>query len=387
MMFTMFCLSVLLGILFGGFQYALLKMAIELNISKTLMGTMASIFFAALTAGPAMTGYLADKKGKKSVILMALSMITLGAVICITGQSASMIFIGVATVGMGTGTLESTYTAALSDYDPACAGKNVNLNQAVLSLACSAIPLVLALLSKWFGFGWRSLYVICAGSALILAALVIRTRFVQPRAKDVDSSVPSETPHKSLADDWKKPSVILLVLCVFVYIFLENGVAYFADAFISIDLGHEEWAAFVLSLFWLAMALSRFASGILYRYEEMLTIGGFTAGACILFCLFLVHLVLPAAVLYFLLGLSLAPIWPFIVGKLNRMFPKDTGKMSGILLATGGVGGMISPYLMGVFADHWSVSAGFLMLGAATLTGLTMYIIVKKAESAGRKMI
>lgn len=378
MMFTMFCLSVLLGMLFGGFQYALLKMAIELDISKTLMGTMASVFFAALTAGPLLTGPLADRKGKKSVILLALAMIMAGAAVCITGRSAPMIFIGVATVGMGTGTLESTYTAALSDYDPERAGKNVNLNQAVLSLACCAIPLVLAFLSNWFGFGWRTLYVLCAGSALISVALVIRTKFVQPPGERVDSTTSGETTHRSLAADWKKPSVILLVLCIFVYIFMENGVAYFADAFISIDLGHEEWAAFVLSLFWLAMAVSRFASGILYRFEEVLTIGGFAAGACILFCLFMVHQVLPAAVLYFLLGLSFAPIWPFIVGKLNRMFPGDTGKMSGVLLAAGGAGGMISPYLMGVAADHWSVSAGFLMLGAVTLTGLAMYVIVEK---------
>ena len=377
-MFTMFCLSILLGVLFGGFQYALLKMAIELDISKTLMGTMASVFFAALTVGPLLTGSLADKKGKKSVILMTLAMIIIGAALCITGQTAPMIFIGVATVGMGTGTLESTYTAALSDYDPALAGKNVNLNQAVLSLACCAIPLVLAFLSSQFGFGWRTLYVLCAGSALISSVLVIRTQFKEPHEQIEASAVSDETAHRSLAADWKNPSVILLVLCVFVYIFMENGVAYFADAFISIDLGHEEWAAFVLSLFWLAMAVSRFASGLLYRFEEVLTIGGFAAGACILFCLFKVNLVLPAAVLYFLLGLSFAPIWPFIVGKLNRMFPEDTGKMSGVLLAAGGAGGMISPYLMGVFADHLSVSAGFLMLGVVTLTGLVMYVIVKK---------
>lgn len=377
--YVMAWLAVLLGFDFGGFQFALLKMAEEFGITKTVMGSMVSVFFAALTIAPVLTGGISDRKGKKPVHILGLLTIAAGSLICLLSSSIIILFIGIGVMGFGTGTLESTVTAALSDHDLEKAGKNVSLIQGILSAGCCVIPLLLNFAALRFGSGWRFLYIICLTFSLVSLIPVIKTRFTAPSGTGSASSAGKEkTTGSQYKHILKNKTAVFLIICVFIYIFMENGVSYFADTFFSLDLGRGDCSAIALALFWLGMAISRFASAAAYRYEDRIMTIGFSAAVIFLVLLFFLRWIPGVMLIYFLTGLAFAPLWPFLAGRLNRSFPESTGAVSGIVLAMGGLGGMISPYMMGVFADHFRVAAGFLATAALTAAGLILYLLSRR---------
>ena len=368
-------IAVLAGVVFGGLQFSILKMATELGISKAVMGSMVSVCFGAMTISPIISGSIADRKGKKPVLICTLLTLMLGSILCILTSSTAALFVALAVAGLGIGSVESMMIAAMADYDLSKAGKNTNITEGVLSIGCCMTPLVLDFAAVQYGFGWRLLYYICIAGALICAGLTLFTRFPESSPDEL----PAETEGKGdIVSIIRDKVAAALIICVFIYIFMENGVTYFADTFMALDLGRADLSAMVLALFWAAMAVSRFISAALFAYEKYITMWGYFASAVLLTALFFLHQVPVVISIFFMIGIFYAPLWPFLAGRLNSRFPGNTGTVSGIVLAVGGAGGMLSPYVMGVCADNWRVSGGFLIVAATAVCG---FLLVGRANA------
>lgn len=375
---AMYFIAFLLGIETGGLQYSVLKMAGEFNLNSAQMGSIVSVYFFATMLSPIFTGALSDKIGKKKIMIAALIVFLAGCVVASMSHVLMILYAGVFVMGLAFAAMESSSTAALSDYAPEKSGKYISIMQSILSAGCFASPLILYFLMDDMGFDWRVLFFMCMILAVLSLIIVMAAVFRDNKYSVENSSV-------DIGEEVSKPMkieayLILMVLCIAVYVFMENGITFFADSFISVDLNRPDAAALALSMFWAAMAVARFTAGLLYKYENIIIKLGFIFTALLLVSLSFVDNVTVVLGIYLLLGVTCAPIWPLITSKLNRTYKANTGLVTGLVLIAGGVGGTISPYIIGMINDVSNMTIAFVSLAAIAAGGLIVFIVIHRGK-------
>jgi len=369
-----------LGLQYGGIQFAMLQIADEFRLTSVQMGLLMSLFFAANTISPLAVGWLSDRTGKKPVLLIAV-VINIGAgLVCIFCASITAVTAAVAVLGFVFGTIENSYTAALSDHDITMAGRNISIAQGIMSLACFAAPLLLQGSEQTFGATWRSLFCVSCSIAAVSVILLIPAPFRQ-----ADTDPQSVHSHGETGQDRQAQAsetahlrrktffaVLLMVLSVFVYMFMESGIGSFANAFVSKGAGLSHYAAWAVSLFWLGMGGCRIIVGFLHRYDKAIAMTCFGLLALLMILLPWIKVPGMLLVLYFLVGVICAPIWPFAAGRLNRGFPKNTGFVTSLVIVGGGAGSTVSPTVLGALARGDSYLLCYAALAAAAVVGLIL---------------
>lgn len=375
---AMYFIAFLLGIETGGLQYSVLKMAGEFNLNSAQMGSIVSVYFFATMLSPIFTGALSDKIGKKKIMVSALIVFLAGCAVASMSHALMILYAGVFIMGLAFAAMESSSTAALSDYAPEKSGKYISIMQSILSAGCFASPLILYFLMDDMGFDWRVLFFMCMILAVLSLIIVAAAVFRDNKDSVENSSV-------DIGEEVSKPMkieayLILMVLCIAVYVFMENGITFFADSFISVDLNRPDAAALALSMFWAAMAVARFTAGLLYKYENIIIKLGFIFTALLLVSLSFVDNVTVVLGIYLLLGVTCAPIWPLITSKLNRAYKANTGLVTGLVLIAGGVGGTISPYVIGMINDVSNMAIAFISLAAIAAGGLIVFVVIHRGK-------
>ena len=267
---AVFFIAFFLGIETGGLQYSVLKMAEEFHLTSAQMGSIVSVYFFATMLSPIFTGALSDKIGKKKIIIAAIAAFLIGCLISSSANTMKVLYTGIFVVGMSFSAIESSATAALSDYHPEKSGKFISIMQSIFSAGCFVAPVVLYFLMDDMCFDWRVLFYLCMLLAIISLIFVLIANF----KKNVTATIENEHGSKS-AGIRTEAYLIVMVLCISIYQFTENGITFFADLFISVEMGDPDAAALAISLFWVAMAISRFVTGFLYKYENFIIKSGF----------------------------------------------------------------------------------------------------------------
>lgn len=362
-------LAFLLGIETGGLQYSVLKMANEFQLNSAKMGSIVSVYFFATIISPLITGALSDRIGKKKVMTSALCVFISGCIVASTATGIAGLYVGVFIMGLAFAAMESSSTAALSDYSPEKSGKYINIMQSVLSAGCLVSPIIMKSLMEMAGFSWRALFIICIILAVISLMLIIPSEFkVELQEIGLYECGNKCMPRVELY-------MILMILCIAIYLFTENGITYFADLFISVELDSPETATYALTLFWAAMTISRFVSGVMYKQEDLIIKLCFGITAILLVCISFIENAYVALFIYFLMGITCAPIWPITAGKLNRRYKEHTGLITGLVLIAGGAGGTVSPYITGMICDVAGMTIAFIVLAVAAGVGVAIIFI------------
>jgi MFS family permease len=125
--FTVYGLVFFLGIEAGGFQLVLLNVAADLVKSTTMMGILVSVQFIAITVAPLCFGWLADRIGKKIILLVFMPVFTGGCFLAALSNSTMVFMGGVFLLGIGYSVCECIGTSVLSDAFPGREKKYLNL--------------------------------------------------------------------------------------------------------------------------------------------------------------------------------------------------------------------------------------------------------------------
>ena len=362
-------LAFLLGIETGGLQYSVLKMANEFQLNSAQMGSIISAYFFATMISPIVTGALSDRVGKKKIMTASLCVFISGCIVASTATGISGLYAGVFIMGLAFAAMESSSTAALSDYSPEKSGKYINIMQSVLSAGCLVSPIIMKSLMEMAGFSWRALFIICIILAVISLMLIIPSKF---KVELQESGIYAAEGKCMLRVELY---MVLMILCIAIYLFIENGITYFADLFISVELDSPESATYALSLFWASMTISRFVSGMMYKLEDLIIKLCFEITAILLVCISFIDNTYAALFIYFVMGITCAPIWPITAGKLNRKYKEHTGLITGLVLIAGGVGGTVSPYITGMICDVAGMTIAFIVLAVAAGAGAAIIFI------------
>lgn len=142
-------------------------------------------------------------------------------------------------------------------------------------------------------------------------------------------------------------------------------------------------ASRVLTYFWLAMILGRMLTAVVVdRLGSFFTLmglvcGGFAVWSCALLSQGLVQ----AETLFALIGLCFSGVFPVLAAYAGRFPLRYTGLTFSLILAGGGMGGMLFPLLVGSVAAAHGIRSG-LAAGLAAPVGMVLVLLVLRGRGA-----
>lgn len=356
-----------LGFQSGGFQLALLNIASDFKLNNASMGTLVSAQYCASVAGPLLLGRFVDKLGKKSITIISSLLFILGCFTLIWTTTILAFMLGIFILGMGFSVCQGSMSAALSDAYPGKAAKYINLAQCFYSLGAVVSPLLVSFAMTNLGFGWNIVFSISGIGYCLLFIPLLCTKFTKPPVFEAHE-------HKGFRKLFSSGRFLCLLFAIVLYVSFEGGLLFFLNSMFSSELHAPQMSAMAISIFWLAMVPSRFLGGILHSHKVRLIILGFGGGAVFLFLFTFSTNAILAISYCCILGLFFGPIWPTLVGLATEEAPANTGSVTSIMMAASGLGGAISPVIMGGLADSISIRASYVMLGLMALIGLVLIL-------------
>ncbi len=378
LIFPLICgLLFLLGFESGGFQLVLVNIAGEFGLNNTAMGSLVTVQFLAILIMPLIFGRISDKIGKKRVLTISVPIFAAGCVITLLAGSAGAFAAGIFIVGFGYSVSECIGSAALSDNDPLKAEKNLTLSQVAFSAGAVAGPMIVNALMAG-GVDWRVVFAVAGAGFLLLMPVLFMAKF---------SDAPRQEPEHRQSGGvnlFKGGLFAALMVSIFLYVGMENGLAFFVDSFFNSQLNNAELGAFAISAFWLGMTVSRLVFGMLKANPTRVLIIMFGVSAALLLGLALCSNAYLAVALSAAAGMAYGPVWPMLVGSATGNFPAQSGLAASLMMAASGLGGSFSPMLLGFLADAFSfrVSVGALVFFSVAAMLFCVMVISKKSRAA-----
>ncbi len=232
----------------------------------------------------------------------------------------------------------------------------LNMLHGLYSIGAMTGPLVAAVILTSHA-GWRAIFF---GSSLVwftYTIIIVFTKFPAPSAKRREHGKPSLKSAAMLLS----PTLLMLFLVSFLY----NGTATSLVSWINTYLDTVDFplllGASMVSIFYLGLALGRFACGILSErigYAKVILICAVGSLVFYPMAIYFSHPFLIATGVFFA-GLFFSGLHPTGMALASRHFPAYSGTIASLLSVAMAVGAMSVPWLTGFTADYAGFKAGF----------------------------
>lgn len=356
-------LMLAIGFEMGGFQAVLREMGTHFSLGKVAMGILVSSQYVSIIIMPAIFGRIADRVGKKRVLLVFMSLFCIGCLFAGLSDYLWLTLFSFFLIGAGYGVAESVCTALLSDQYGENADRYMNFSQSFLCIGAILAPIFATL----FLPAWRWVFLASAGICLVsFVLLALETSFILVPHLSSDSILDFSL--------FKKRLFVLLFISMILYVGLENGFGYFTESFFY-DTHASSLGPLAIAVYWAFMALSRILSSMSGKeiYRQLLfrfiVIGGVMVGF-----LFSRHPYLSLA-LCAAIGFSYGPIWSYIMSSAAALYPDRSASTIGMISSGCGVGGALFPLVMGGFLNYGPAGSGFVFLAGSALLAAVCIIV------------
>jgi len=300
-------------------------------------------------------GPLVDRFGFKIFLALSSLLVSLSFVGLAFSGGYYFVLVSVVILGLAGGVINGGSNALINDLHPSRRAAALNFLGIFFGIGAMLIPLIIS------GFlhqlGLRSVILLAAGLSLI--PFVLFSVFYFPRPKQ-----PQGFPLKDIK---KIASSKLLWLGAFI-LFFESGNEFSIGGWLSSFLQEKfqfslNQAALVLSGYWFFLMIGRLVFPLINRLVKREAIVFFSAALALVSVSGLIISPLKglAVVFALLTGLGLAAIYPTTLAVVGEQFPALSGTAFSLAIATGLVGGMISPWLVGLISQHSTLQIGLLV--------------------------
>jgi fucose permease len=326
----------------------------SLSISES--GLLFTISFVGFLVFVLIGGMLADRYGKKNVLLFAMSGFTIllfafsvspnFIVLCIT-----IFFIG----GFG-GVIESMTMAAISDLNPQNSIFYVNLSQVFFGIGAVVGP-ILAGIAVTSGLSWQICYVVLGILSLVLTVVLSTCEIPKVTSNNGFSLI-------QLKSSLKDIRFLLICICMILYTGSEVGGWGWLCTLLKQKLNFSiSKASVAVAVFWIAMTIGRLVCGVLTSHFKMRNIIISLAFCSAIVTLFssIVTNQFAIWVIIACMGLTYSSQFPLIVSYGNSHSKTSSGTSFAILLGFGSVGSMSVPYFMGIIGSVSTMSISMLL--------------------------
>jgi len=313
------------------------------RLSPRQNGTIAfaqalGLIIASLGVGP-----LLDNEGKKLGVMIGLALIAAALFALPRSSGFRSILLLLFLLGVGGGIVVTGANALVSDVGEAHRATALNMVNLFFGLGGLATPFIAANL---FGRNWvRLCYTI---AALTVVSLAIEASTKMPEPTRGGGFVLADA-----APVLGRPLLFLLGLFLFLYVSCEVGIWNWLPRHLIAQGIPESRALNILSLgFALGLLIGRVGvSPILIRVPAI-TVLLFASIVMAISTFLMLRLSNPltAAILVFLAGLSMAPVFPTTLAIVGDNFPRMAGTAIGFVITCGWIGLAVSSRIIGFIA-------------------------------------
>ena len=358
------------GFILGGMQLVLDDIAVLFRTGQTGKGMLVSAQHVTSMLAPVCMGLLADRIGKKKVLVAFSAVFGIGCAVCGFSETIAVYTFGITLTGAGYSVCESLSSAVLTDLDSKNGMRYINICQCLLSVGAVISPLLLQLAIGSLGASWRLPFYICAAAFLVLALLLSGTVFPTPAAKEL-------TKQKSSYGAFVSAAFLCLLFAMICYVGLENGFGYFVNTLFVEQLQADHLGAYAISLYWAGMALCRLVCSLRpYRPIPML-LSCFALSAGLLTAMAFCPWGWASLVCCFFVGAAYAPVWSTLAALAAEQNPEHSGAAIGLMSTGCGLGGIVFPTVMGYVSEHYRITTAFVLLAVTAAIGLALCAAVR----------
>lgn len=363
----------------GGYQACLQSIGDEYVLNSSLMGAFASVQLIACLIAPLVFGPIADRHGKKTMLLLFLILKVIGCLLIVFFAGIYAFVAGIFLVGLAVSTSQYISIAALVDAYPVSGRRKIGYMTSMYSLGAVLAPILCgALLGA--GIVWRFFFGVLIVMTLIVIAGLMISAF-EPKEQPVISP---EAPARVVRDfpgadahngHWVLPGIIILCFIMFFYVGVENGIAYFLNTFVGVELGGAD-SYLALSLFWLAMIPSRLFCGMQDRHRAALLLVATVGVSVLTAAMGFVHISAVAVVLAFVLGFFSGAVYPCVLSYNADFEGNRSATATGLITAATGLGGALVTFAFGWMTDVLGIRTAFMLLGAFMLLAVLFVLLL-----------
>lgn len=337
---------------------------IDLSEQGALMTTYGLGYLAAVLVG----GYLADRFGKERILTTGLLVMGFGLV----GTGFSRAYLGglvaFGVIGAGGGFVEMTISAIVSERLPEKRGAALNLLQIVFGLS-AASPLLLTYVLRSTR-SWRPAYYGLGAAVLVLMPVSATLQRQRGQPGDRISLA-------ALSALYRRPRLWVIALSQGLYAFSEVSLLSWAVTYlINVRAESLSRANGALSAFWVLFALGRLGcSALSGRVGLNRIIVGLTLSATVSL---MATIIVPASgwawVLMAVTGLFYSGVFGTILAYAGDSYPQYPGTVFGLVLATGSMGAVVGPWLIGSIAESTTMTVALAVVALAMLLTGGVYL-------------
>jgi fucose permease len=356
----------LVGIYIAAIGPGLPSIARHAGIPLDQAGTLLTALFAGGLVTSIGAGRATDRFGRRPLLVAGCLVNGLGALLLsLAGSWAAVLFAGLL-LGIGDSTLVVGSHVLFADLHPGASGAALNRLNVFFGVGALVGP-ALAGLSLLLAGDIRFAFWLVAVGQAGAAVSFLRSRFPAPIASDEEAPL-------GVRQLVRRPLLWWLALLIFVYVGLEIGLGNWNYTYLRSAGGIGVGAASLLSSgFWLMLTLGRALSPLALR---RLSEPGYLFAACCAAAVLALLLVgvaqsRPAgAVCILLLGLVFGPIWPVTFAVGTSEYSQGAGAATGLITTAGSIGGLVTPWLLGVLLGIGPRPAMALVLAGAAAMAL-----------------
>ena len=307
--------------------------------------------------------------------LVWISALLLAVSLALTATSAFWLLfvVGIVIVSAAQGSLSTGINAMIADANRGARARALNTLHAVYGAGAAVSPLVIGYLLER-GLHWRWAL---GGTAIIWVLYAAVAYGFSKRATPAIQGGKAQTLDVAML---RHGSFLALFLIAFAY----NGVAYSLLGWIAVFMQQAAgfstfFAVATISVFYVALTIGRFLCA---AYAERLGYAGtllaLAVGITLTYPLVVLGIRSPllTTVGVFLTGLSLSGLFPTALAYGARLYPAQTGTVTGTLNIAMTLGAMIPPLWTGVIAQTWNlqVALGVNYILVLPLVFLALYL-------------
>lgn len=357
------------GFMVGGQQLILGTVCDQFGIGVVGIGTMVAVIHVASMLTPGIMGAVADRVGKKKILVFFAVFYGIGCLIAGFAPALSVFTLSMLMIGAGYSVCESLTSAVCVDVDTENGARYINFTQCLLSVGAIIAPIIMGNLPQLPFESWRLLYVLCGVPLVVIGAILSRIEF--PAAQTTKEA---KTSARTL---WLSPIFLSLIVTMFLYVGLESGFGYFVEILFDLKTSGAQLGAYGISGYWAGMAFSRFVYS-LWAYRPRRTVRlSLLAAAAAFIALVVFQSGWLCVALCALVGFTYGPVWTSIVAGAAERFPDHKASATGLMSAACGLSGIIYPMFMGILVDTLDVRIGFMILAATATLGAVLAFSLK----------
>ncbi|MCX8131092.1 MAG: MFS transporter [Clostridia bacterium] len=345
------------------------------NLTPSQSGTVFSYNFIGFVVFVLIGGIASDRFGKK--IVLNLSLVGFSITLFVFPLSGNFYVACVVMLLLGGfgGLMESVVCALVADMNTENTSFYMNLLQVFFGLGALAGPVIISILIS-NGITWQISYYIFGILSIILTVMSISAKFTQMDSEE-------RLNFKSVKAVLTSKKVILAGLCMLFYTGSEVGSWGWMATYLKKNMDFSALrSSIAVGVFWMAMALGRLACGpvILKFGARKIVVWLATSSAFIVFLSGIIRSELLIWIIIVLMGFAFSSQWALIASYGSEEYKELSGTAYSLFLASGGAGGALIPYIMGVVSEETDMRIAMMSPAILLLAIAVIFIYFKRLE-------